>query len=117
MTTPYDGGKVPPRDMTAETALSVQRKQQDEAAITLLEKTWADLCVAQLGVRRLGWRFSRLQISSMRRFLKHLPWPDVEVAMETAHSRIIMRTSQGDERVWKYFCGVCWRRIQGDNEQ
>lgn len=49
--------------------------------------------------------FSR---ASVRNFLKHLPLTAVQEAMEIACER--MRRG----RVFRYFCGVCWRKIRGE---
>lgn len=50
---------------------------------------------------------------SVRTFLKHLPEAEVVDAIDIAFSR---HPSYGryQLKTWRYFCGVCWRRIKGD---
>ncbi len=53
------------------------------------------------------WSFSdRFRNSSVRTFLKMLGRPAVESAMHTACGRI-----NDEQKVLKYFCGICWNRI------
>ena len=45
---------------------------------------------------------------SIRHFLEKLPPIDLEEAMEIACSRMTWN------RAFRYFCGVCWKKIKGD---
>ncbi len=47
--------------------------------------------------------------STIKMFLKKLPYSKVEEAMEVACSRI----SDSDKAI-KYFCGICWNMIKGN---
>jgi hypothetical protein len=58
------------------------------------------------------WVVSQPRLSSIRTFLKSLPAAEVYDAMDIALSR--MPATYGDEKTWKYFCGVCWRKIKKD---
>tara|TARA_R110002074_G_scaffold392513_2_gene578102 strand:- start:3753 stop:4295 length:543 start_codon:yes stop_codon:yes gene_type:complete len=53
------------------------------------------------------YSFSKSFKESVRRFLTHLPMPEVKEAMHKACSRI---DDQHD--AIKYFCGICWKLIK-----
>lgn len=55
-----------------------------------------------------GWTLKDSARPSIRMFLQRLPPSEVIGAMELACSRV-----NGD-RAFRYFCGVCWRKIRGD---
>lgn len=54
-----------------------------------------------------GWGFSETFRTSVRKFLKELPYDEVLEAAELACVRI---RDQG--RRQKYFCGICWKKIK-----
>lgn len=58
-----------------------------------------------------SWYLDPPEDRSIRHFLKSLSFDEVRDAAEIAVSR------QGFNKVgtWKYFCGVCWRKIKGDS--
>jgi CRISPR/Cas system Type II protein with McrA/HNH and RuvC-like nuclease domain len=47
--------------------------------------------------------------TSLRHFVKSLPFPEVEEAMQIAMAHRPLRP----QAAIKYFCGVCWRKIKG----
>jgi hypothetical protein len=52
----------------------------------------------------------RSRLASIRMFLDRLPYFDVLEAMEIAADK---HYSKGP--VFKYFCGICWRKIKRAN--
>ncbi len=68
--------------------------------------------VADVFMERFGDKdIRRNQLSSIRRFLSSLPYAVVLEAMELAVNRMNSRTS-----AFRYFCGICWRRIKGEDD-
>lgn len=57
-----------------------------------------------------GFSFSTKFRESVRVFIQKMPIDEVEQAMHTACSRIRRR----DDSI-KYFCGICWKLIRGEN--
>ena len=55
-----------------------------------------------------GWTLTDSAQRSIRKFLDKLPPSEVIEAMEIACDRMHRN------RAFKYFCGVCWRKIKGD---
>lgn len=49
----------------------------------------------------------KLQI---RRFVEKLPIDEVKDAMRLA----VIRIPENPNRIWKYFCGICWRKVRGE---
>jgi len=58
-----------------------------------------------------GWALNSGAARSIRIFLKSLPPDEIEDSMHYACSRV------GRDAVFKYFCGVCWRKIKRDGGQ
>lgn len=54
---------------------------------------------------------TKARYSSVRTFLERLPYDTVLEAAEMAG-----RTRYGKDRKFRYFCGICWKRIGGDGE-
>lgn len=62
-------------------------------------------------VRYKKWRLSdSFKQSSLRMFLRKLPFEIVKEAMQMSCGRI----SDSDHAI-KYFCGICWRSIKGES--
>lgn len=57
--------------------------------------------------------FAKEREESVRQFLNHLCEADVLEAVDIAHGRFPAEWDN-DFKTWKYFCGVCWRKIKGD---
>lgn len=57
----------------------------------------------------LGRRLTESERSSVRKFVMLLPFGVVEEAMRTAANNI--PDEQGPTARFKYFCGICWRKI------
>ncbi|SDG35172.1 HNH endonuclease [Pelagibacterium luteolum] len=54
---------------------------------------------------------TRSRFASIRMFLDRLDYYDVTEAMEIATDK-----AYGRERMFAYFCGICWRKIKGGDE-
>lgn len=57
--------------------------------------------------------FANERADSVRTFLTTLCEADILEAMDIAHGRF-PADLQHDFKTWKYFCGVCWRKIKND---
>lgn len=55
--------------------------------------------------------YNRDSLSSIRKFLTHLPFHEVLEAAEIAQSRY------SGNRAFRYFCGVCWHKIRPVDSQ
>ena len=55
--------------------------------------------------------FGQTRQSSVRTFLKKIPYAVVLDSIDVAMSRWPC-TWKNDERTWRYFCGICWHRIR-----
>lgn len=78
-------------------ALLSEQREQDEARI---DQVIALYDYSFEGLERFN--FSRI---SIRNFLRRLPLPEVQEAMELACERVPAG------KVFKYFCGICWNKI------
>jgi hypothetical protein len=47
-------------------------------------------------------------------FLRHLPYVLILEAIDIAHSKVRAALEQ-DENCWRYFCGICWKKIRENN--
>jgi hypothetical protein len=54
---------------------------------------------------------TRFRLVSIRKFLKHLPKNEVVDAMRQA----TMKRHDDRDAAAKYFCGICWQKIKGDD--
>ena len=88
-----------------------ERREQDEA-ITRLGIYWHDAFMDEKG----HWVFGRSRLPSIRKFLEHLPEVEIMEAMDIAHAKFESRHNKENYNVFKYFCGVCWRKIKGDTD-
>ena len=52
----------------------------------------------------------RDQFASIKRFVENLGYESTREAAEIARARF----SYGGNTVFRYFCGVCWKKIRGD---
>jgi hypothetical protein len=56
-------------------------------------------------------QYNRADLKTIEVFLQRLEFNDVIDAAELAYSRFV----NDDYSKFKYFCGICWNRIKGDN--
>lgn len=80
----------------------VRAKRKRENALLL------ELAIAMWGE---GYEFAPRTATSARQFLARLPYDQVLLAAEKAAAKF----PANDRRVFKYFCGICWRMIGGDD--
>lgn len=58
--------------------------------------------------------FGKARIPSVRTFLRHIPREEILDAVDIAYDRFGAFSSEdNDYKMWKYFCGICWRKIKG----
>lgn len=87
------------------------------------ERSIVDEHVRNLGIRWCNlagfpedkYTFGTEREGSVRRFLKQLPAAEVFDAIDVAHSRRPVYRKGEDHQTWKYFCGVCWKKIRDAN--
>lgn len=62
----------------------------------------------------LGWEdFQAREAGSLRLFLRRL---SLEEVLEAAHIAV-SRKGNSPSNLWRYFCGVCWRKIHRNEER
>lgn len=101
-------------DTAARAALLQERLEQAEAYDQLLRDERAKLDAqidAVIDVFRSafdGYTLNDSTRPSIKAFLEKLPLLEVSDAMDLACSRV------SRDAAFRYFCGVCWRKIKGD---
>lgn len=80
-----------------------RRIEADVDAVAAVYESWFE-----------GWTLADPARRSVRRFLEHLPVPVLVDAMEVACYRMFDGRSEPPSRVFKYFCGICWKTIRGE---
>lgn len=60
------------------------------------------------------YTFSNHRKSSIRNFLRKMTSMQIRDAADIAHSRQPPRVNE--DRTWRYFCGICWKRIGEANQ-
>lgn len=61
--------------------------------------------------------FGTARIPSIRKFLDRLPVAEILNAIDIAYDRCGKNAHNGnDYKMWKYFCGICWRKIKGEGK-
>jgi hypothetical protein len=105
-----------PQSVAEQAEIAAERESQVRAYYQILEdrkerrdsELWA---VAEVFMERFGDdSIQRSRLASIRMFLDRLPYFDVLEAMEIAADK---HYSKGP--VFKYFCGICWRKIKRAN--
>lgn len=101
-------------DRAAELA---ERMEQSKAYDALLKKQRRkingqveDICCIFMAAF-VGWGLNDSARNSIRNFLKSLPFDAVLEAMDKACSKC------PKEQAFKYFCGICWRKIKNPGER
>ena len=57
------------------------------------------------------YTFGPKRLQSVADFMKRLPVAEIYEAVDIALGRINTRPDY-DDKAWKYFCGVCWKKIK-----
>lgn len=84
--------------------LTKLRKEQD-AAIERISRYWCEAVHPGCGIE---YTLSQDSRRSVRTFLKRLPEAEVLDAVDVA----FRRKPHGGEAAFRYFCGVCWKKIK-----
>lgn len=94
--------------------LASSRKSISDAA-NRIGKYWCDKSAPDQEQGK--WTLSDDYTKSVMLFLKSLPEIEILEAVDIAHSRYPNYSHlQTNGRTWKYFCGICWRKIKGDRQ-
>jgi len=72
-------------------------------------KMVSDAIISSSGQNPNEWVISGKRASSVRLILKRLPVVEILEAVDIANDRIGFE--QNDYKAWKYFCGICWRKV------
>lgn len=117
------GDVTAPPDTVAEKHAKQQAAAEQLRAYNAFKmelRAEADRIIERLGLEWFGringkrnkYVFGDARVASVRTFLKDLGESDVLDAIEIAFERFPVRKGEDDVRTWKYFCGVCWRKIR-----
>ncbi len=60
------------------------------------------------------WVFGPTREASLRTFLKFLAPVEILGAIDLAHDRFPVYSREEDNKTFRYFCGICWRKIKGE---
>jgi hypothetical protein len=85
-------------------------RQEEDDAIERVGTYWYN-SLATSDEDRNRWVFGPSRKQSIRTFLKSLVETEIIEAAELAIARK-PATVEVDEDCWKYFCGVCWKKIR-----
>jgi len=112
-----------PEDLRAKRSLMRERIEQAEAYEMMLqeqrriEEDAIDEVIAVYEENFEGWTLLDRTRISIRRFLRSLPRTEVIEAMEIACNNMGRRERvDSSSIVFRYFCGICWRKIGGDRD-
>jgi len=96
----------------AESQLKAYYKILQSKKDRLYEEAWDIAEILSPGCSEKG--FNTANRMSIERFLQRLDYYEVGEAMDIA----ICKYPSNQHRAFKYFCGICWRKIKGtDNGQ
>jgi hypothetical protein len=107
-------------DVESRRRLLQERVEQAEAYEQMLkERRYAedaaiDEIVAVYEAYFDGWTLLEGTRQSIRNFLRKLPKVVVTEAMEMACLRLGYKEKLGRSAVFRYFCGICWRKIKNE---
>jgi 5-methylcytosine-specific restriction endonuclease McrA len=108
-----------PESMADQRALLIEREEQERAYIRFVKskrrREKAVLVELAETLWGSGYRFVPRAETSIRVFLAKIPYDQLLLAAEKAAAKF--PDLRGDEagRKFKYFCGICWRVINGDD--
>ena len=94
----------------------LEQRHRVEEASHRLAVYWCDQTLSPRESRSRGkWMVSEHRQRNLRTFLSKLPESEVKQAIDLAFGRIPVTSRRDDDsQTWRYFCGICWRRIKGD---
>jgi hypothetical protein len=85
-------------------------RERENATISELGRYWYNT----MRGRKDLYTFGPARVGSVRTFLKHLPVAEIKEAMDIARARMLAQRAD-DGKAWRYFCGVCWRKIKDEH--
>jgi len=104
---------VVPQSIEEKAAITAEREAQIKSYYEILDakrqrkddELWS---VANIFMERYGDEdILRTRLASIRSFLERLDYHEVIESMEIATSKFYSKTT-----AFKYFCGICWRKIK-----
>lgn len=110
-----------PETLSVKAQIAIEREEQlraySEAMMAIRKRKEADANAvdarwSQLLDLKYDDGLKEGKLTSVRMFLEHLALPDVLEAVDIAFSKVPPVSGYQDEPTWKYFCGICWRRIK-----
>jgi hypothetical protein len=105
-----------PLSVTEKTEALLEKQEQVKAYEKLIKsikrKTQKNIDLVEMAFQEVyeNSSFTNTFRTSVERFLKSLTTPDVVESMEIA----VSKCNNADQAI-KYFCGICWNKIKGDN--
>ena len=85
-------------------------REEENLSILRLGVAWYDHINEEKG----KYVFGDARVASVRTFLKQIPEAQIHDAMEIAFGKFpVYSRNYYDEKTWKYFCGICWKKIKG----
>lgn len=87
----------------AYNAVILKEREDEDAAVQSLATYWG---------LETGWPVTRDQCRSLRAFIKKSTKAEVLESIDIALRRKSPE-SNTEDTTWRYFCGVCWRKIKG----
>lgn len=93
--------------MRAYNAFLLELRNEEDERIERLGFYWFDHYRAVKGETVFG----PAREPSIRRFISLLPEAEILDAIDIAFGRLPV-DNDNDWKTWKYFCGICWRRIR-----
>jgi hypothetical protein len=110
-----------PESVSDQRALLIEREEQERAYIRFVKgkRRRENAVLDELAQALWGsdYCFSPRAATSIRTFLAQIPYDRLLLAAEKAAAKF--PDVHGDEngRKFKYFCGICWRIINGDDRR
>lgn len=92
-----------------EMQLSLRRKREE--VVSLIGRYWYN----KLQQKQNEFEFGEERARSIRMFLDRLVLPDILDSIDVAHNKFHWSSTDSDYKMWRYFCGVCWRKIRQAN--
>jgi hypothetical protein len=83
-------------------------RKRDEAECEELGRYWHNLHEPQ--EERDKWTFSPARMQTIKGFMRLLPKTEILEAMDIAHGRWQVYSRSSEDRCFRYFCGICWRK-------
>lgn len=96
-------------ELERQTVVANATRQAVEEAVDIVQRWWGE---SFAGTRAVDV-FER---PSVRRFLNRITLDDLRVAVDQTEFYVGQKPwmpHESESRLWKYFCGVCWKMVRG----